>query len=87
MLDHVGETIRARARVVRQVRALSAEGKLSAVVLFSLPFAVGLLVASSNPDYMDRLFDSTGGHIMLLGAGVLLVLGGLWLRKIVKPEF
>lgn len=87
VLDRVGETIRARTRVVRQVRALSAEGKISAVVLFSMPFAVGIFISLSTPDYISVLFDSTGGNLMLALAAGLLVAGGLWLRRIVRPEF
>ncbi len=87
VLDHVGETIRARTRIVRQVRALAAEGKISAIVLFALPFAVGILIASSNPDYTNRLFTTTAGKIMLAGAAALMITGGLWLRRLVRPEF
>lgn len=87
VLDHVGDTIRARTRIVRQVRALSAEGKISALVLFALPFAVGAVVSVSNPDYIKGLFDTVSGNLMLAFAAGLLVAGGLWLRKIVRPEF
>jgi tight adherence protein B len=87
VLDHVAETIRARTRIVRQVRALAAEGKISAIVLFALPIAVGILIASSNPDYTDRLFNTTAGKIMLAVAAALMVAGGLWLRRLVRPEF
>lgn len=87
VLDRVGDTIRARARARRQVQALSAEGKMSAVVLVALPFAVGALLAVTNPDYVGELFTATAGQIMLVAAGVLLVLGGLWLRRIIRPEF
>lgn len=87
VLDHVGETIRSRTRIARQVRALSAEGKISALVLGILPFVLLIMVSISSPDYVSELFDTTAGNVMLLGAGVLLVTGGLWLRKIVKPEF
>jgi tight adherence protein B len=87
VLDHVGETIRARIRIHRQVSALSAEGKISAIVLLILPFGVGLFVAISSPDYISALFDTTAGNNMLLVSLALLVVGGLWLRKIVRPEF
>jgi tight adherence protein B len=87
VLDHVGETIRARTRIARQVRALSAEGKISAIVLGALPFALLIMVSISSPEYIDDLFDTTAGNVMLGVAGVLLVVGGLWLRKIVRPEF
>ena len=70
VLDRVGETIRARTRIVRQVHALSAEGRISAVVLMSMPFAVGLFISISTPDYMNVLFTSTSGQLMLAGAAV-----------------
>ena len=87
VLDHVGETIRARTRIARQVRALSAEGKISAIVLSALPFALLIMVSISSPDYISDLFDTTAGNIMLVVAGALIAVGGLWLRKIVRPEF
>jgi tight adherence protein B len=87
VLDHVGETIRARTRLARLVRSLSAEGRMSAIVLCSLPFAIGAFIGVTNPDYLEPLFDTTSGKVMLLVAGGLLLAGGLWLRKIVKPEF
>lgn len=87
VLDRVGDTIRARVRARRQVRALSAEGRMSAAVLLALPFGVGAILAGSNPEYIGELFSATAGQIMLAVAGVLLVLGGLWLRRIIRPEF
>lgn len=87
VLDHVGETIRSRIRITRQVRALSAEGKISAIVLGALPFVLLVMVSISSPDYITPLFDTTAGNIMLAAAVGLLVAGGLWLRKIVRVEF
>ncbi|HUW04021.1 MAG TPA: VWA domain-containing protein [Acidimicrobiales bacterium] len=87
VLDHIEETIRARSRIRRQVRALTAEGRLSAIVLLSLPFGIGLIIWISNPDYIKPLFTDTIGRIML-GVGLLLILvGSLWLKKLVEPEF
>ena len=83
----MGETIRSRTRIARQVRALSAEGKISALVLGILPFVLLIMVSISSPDYISELFDTTAGNLMLLGAGALIAVGGLWLRKIVRPEF
>lgn len=84
VLDNVGATIRDRNRVRRQVKALSAEGRLSAGVLFVLPFGVGGVIAITNPDYFGLLAARPGGRIMLGVAGSLMCLGGVWLRKLVR---
>lgn len=87
ILDQVGETIRDRNRVRRQVKALSAEGRLSAVILFVLPFVMAGVIRTTNPEYFGELTGTSAGKIMLgLGAS-LMVAGGIWLRNIVKLEF
>ena len=87
IIEQVGETIRARTRIKRQVDALTAEGKISALVLFVLPFGLFGFIFSSNPDYIKPMFSSGIGQAMLGAAGVMLACGGLWLKKLVNPEF
>jgi tight adherence protein B len=87
IIEQVGETIRARTRIKRQVDALTAEGKISALVLFVLPFGLFGFIFSSNPDYIKPMFSSGLGQAMLGAAGVMLTCGGLWLKKLVNPEF
>lgn len=87
IIDQVGETIRARTRIKRQVDALTAEGKISALVLFVLPFGLFGFIFSSNPDYIKPMFSSGMGQVMLGAAGLMLTCGGLWLKKLVNPEF
>ena len=87
ILDQVGETIRARNRLKRQVSALTAEGRISAMVLGFLPIGMGLILYSSNPDYMEPLFSRTIGLIMLGVAVTLLVAGALWLKKLIDVEY
>jgi tight adherence protein B len=87
ILDQVGETIRARNRLKRQVAALTAEGRISAMVLGFLPIGMGLILFSSNPDYMKPLFSRTIGLIMLGVAVSLLVAGALWLKKLIDVEY
>ena len=86
ILDQVGDTIRARTKIRRQINALAAEGKISALVLFSLPPGLVFFIAMSNPDYIAPLFDTTTGHFILGAAAVMMGAGGLWLRKLVNPE-
>lgn len=87
IIEQVGETIRARVRIKRQVDALTAEGKISALVLFCLPFGLAFFIFSSNPDYIEPLVSTGTGYVMLGAAGTMLTIGGLWLRKLVNPEF
>lgn len=87
ILEQVGETIRARVRIKRQVDALTAEGKISALVLFVLPFGLAGFIFMSNPDYIAPLTSSGVGYVMIGTALTMLAIGGLWLRKLVNPEF
>lgn len=87
IIEQVGETIRARVRIKRQVDALTAEGKISALVLFCLPFGLSFFIFSSNPSYIEPLVSTGPGYVLLGAAGTMLTIGGLWLRKLVNPEF
>lgn len=86
-LDQVGETIRERGQIKRQVQALAAEGKLSAIVLMVLPFGVGGFIWLTNPGYLHQFTESLFGYAMLVIAAILLVVGGLWLRKATTIKF
>ncbi len=87
VLDNVGGTIRERNQLRRQVTALSAEGRLSALILFVLPFGVGGIVRLTNPGYLGELTKSTLGAIMLGFAAVAMLGGGIWIKKIVNVRF
>jgi tight adherence protein B len=87
VLDAVGNTIRERNAIRRQVKALSAEGKLSAIVLMALPFGVTGFLSITNPEYLAKFTESIVGYGMLAGAAVMLLVGGLWLKKTVAITF
>nr|WP_204261325.1 type II secretion system F family protein [Blastococcus saxobsidens] len=87
VLDAVGNTIRERNAIRRQVKALSAEGKLSAIVLMALPFGVTGFLSVSNPEYLAKFTESLVGYGLLGGAGLMLLVGGLWLKKTVAITF
>jgi tight adherence protein B len=87
VLDHVGETIRDRNQVRGQVRALSAEGRVSALVLMALPICMFIGLVLFNPLYA-KVFTTTVIGFAMLGAAVLLLsVGGLWLSRIIKPKY
>jgi tight adherence protein B len=87
VLDTVGHTIRERNAIRRQVKALAAEGKLSAVVLMVLPFGVIGFLSLTNPAYLAKFTQSLAGWAMLAVAAVMMVIGGLWLKKTVAIRF
>jgi tight adherence protein B len=87
VLDTVGFTIRERNQIRRQVRALSAEGRLSAWVLFLLPFIVALAMSLLNPDYLAVLTTEPIGWLLIGGGLILMGIGGVWLRKVVQVKF
>ena len=86
VLDTVATTVRDRADIRRQVKTLSAEGKLSAYVLLALPIAIAGMVRMSNPTYIGELTHGVG--LWLAGIGlVLMTIGGFWLFSLCKIEF
>jgi tight adherence protein B len=86
ILDNVSDTLRERATMRRQIKVLTAEGRLSAWVLALLPIAIALYMFAVNPDYIALLFTTQIGLFMLGTAVILLVLGIFWMRKIVDID-
>ena len=86
VLTTAARTLLERNRLRRDVKAMTAEGRISAIVLSSLPFLMLGFLFTANREYLDPLFDSTLGKAMLVGAGVLMLAGVAWLRKIVDIE-
>ena len=86
ILETIGDTIRERERIRRQIRALTAEGRLSGWVLGILPFAFAAFLLLQSPDYLEPLFTTTLGWMMIGGAVFLMIVGAFWMRKIVRIE-
>ncbi|MCC5953355.1 MAG: type II secretion system F family protein [Acidimicrobiia bacterium] len=86
LLLTVADTMVARERLRRDVAALTAEGRVSAVVLGILPLGLGLVMFTLNPNYTSVLITTTMGLVMLIGAGVMMLVGFLWMRKIIQIE-
>jgi tight adherence protein B len=84
LLDNIAGIVRARLKLMGEVRTLSAEGKMSAWILGLLPFCVGALINIVNPTFMDVLWTDPIGLRMVGGALVLMALGVWWMRKIIQ---
>jgi tight adherence protein B len=86
LLDTVADTMIQRERLRREVRALTAEGRISALILGLLPVGLGLVMWSMNPEYMRPLFHDGFGQALLIGAGLLAVVGFYWMKKTIEIE-
>ena len=86
LLDTVADTMTQRERLRRDIKSLTAEGRISAIVLGILPFGIGAAIMVLNPGYMDSLWDETLGLVMLGGAFGLMLLGFWWMYRIIDIE-
>jgi tight adherence protein B len=86
LLLTVADTMIERERLRRDIAALTAEGKLSAMILGLLPVGLGAFMWLSNPDYMGPLGSTTLGHVLLGVATVSLLIGFAWMKKIIDIE-
>ncbi len=87
VLDNLASVIRERFKVKRQVRVMSAHGRITGWVLGGLPIAVGLILFTISPDHMRVLVDDPLGVYMVVAAVILEVVGMLAIRKIVNVEY
>ncbi|CAA9357793.1 MAG: Flp pilus assembly protein TadB [uncultured Nocardioidaceae bacterium] len=86
LLNKVADTIREREYLQRQVKTLSAEGRLSVWILGGLPPAFTAYLALANPSYVQPMFTTPLGWVMVVVMTVLLVGGVFWMKKVVKVE-
>jgi tight adherence protein B len=84
ILTNISQIIRARLKLLAQVRVLSAEGRMSAWILGLLPFSVGGMMLLLNPEYISVLWTDPAGIKLLYYAGVMIVVGVIWLRKTIR---
>ncbi|AUI49660.1 type II secretion system protein F [Arthrobacter crystallopoietes] len=87
VLDQVSGTIRERTEIKGQIKALAAEGKMSAYILMALPIGIVTLLSVVNPAYIGVLFTEPLGWLLIGVSIVLMIIGALWLRKIIDLKF
>jgi tight adherence protein B len=87
VLDNLASVIRERFKVKRQVRVISAHGRITGWVLACLPPCVAIAAFVISPTHIQTLTGDPLGIQMLIGAGVMQVLGTLVIRKIVDIEY
>ena len=86
VLKNTVDTMRERAQTRRHVRAISAEGRLSGVIIVGLPIVLGAWLTWSKPEYMSPLFTTPVGLMLVAGGALLIIIGAFWIRALVKVE-
>ena len=86
LLSTVAETMIARERLRREVRALTAEGRISAIVLALLPIGLGVVMYGINREYMNVLLHDGFGQVLLIGAALLGLVGFYWMKKTIEID-
>ncbi|WP_099353982.1 type II secretion system F family protein [Fredinandcohnia onubensis] len=86
LLETMQETIIDRSRVQDEVKTLTAQGKMSSVIITLLPPALALYLTLVNPEYFNMLFSHPLGWGMLIVGGINMILGWLFINKIVHIE-
>ncbi len=84
ILGNISTIIRDRLKLLGKIRVLSAEGRLSAWILGLLPFATGFIIYLINPTFIGVLWTDSIGQRFIAGAVVMMLVGLVWMRKIIR---
>ena len=84
LLSNISALIRARMKLLGAVRVLSAEGRLSAIILTVLPFALAAVINLVNPKFLSVLWTDPAGLKVSSGALLMMLLGIFWMWRIIK---
>lgn len=86
VVDRVAQTIRDRTEIREKVHAFASEGRFSSYILMSLPVFVGVMYSFISPGYLDPLFATGVGRLMLGCSAVMYVVSYFWMRAIVQVK-
>lgn len=87
VLDNLSSVIRSRFKVKRQVRVISAHGRMTGLVLFAVPPVLALVLFAINPDHWRTLVGDPLGIQLIFTALFLQITGGLIIRKLIRIEY
>jgi tight adherence protein B len=87
VMDIIADTTRERDRVMNQIKALTAEGRLSAYILIALPILLGLMLSVINKGYIGVLFTTKMGLVLIVIAAILMIVGIFWIMRIVRIKY
>lgn len=86
IMDTIAQTVRDRQAVARMVKTITAQGRISGIVVGVLPIVLLVAISMINPDYMNPLFKTDLGRIILIICAAMEILGFLIIMKIVDVK-
>jgi tight adherence protein B len=86
-LGNLSTVLRARKMLREKIKALSAEAKMSAMIIGAMPFVVAGMLAAIRPQYVSLLVTTDSGRVVLLVCAVSMLLGILTMRKMINFKF
>ncbi len=86
ILDNIAHTIRERIRIMGEIRTITAQQRLSGIILAVLPVILGFIMYFLNPQYISRMWQDICGLLMLFTGGLMIFLGYLVIRRITNIE-
>jgi tight adherence protein B len=86
IFERISQVIRSRFRFGRKVRTLSAEGRLSAWILGLVPIVLFGVIWITTPEYLPPMLAHPLGRKLIMFAGLMLIVGVLWMRKIIRID-
>ncbi len=86
ILDTISDTIQDRIRMRREVKTLTAQGRMSGWVLAALPFGLGAFISVINPSYIEPLFTERIGQMAIAFAVIFVILGFIVIQRIVDID-
>lgn len=86
MLETIADTIRERAKVIGEMKALTAEARISGLVLVILPVALAIILYEMRPEYMSMMLDDPIGPSLIWTAVALQAVGVLIMRRMLTLD-
>jgi tight adherence protein B len=86
ILDNISETIRERQKIQNELKTLTAQGRLSGIIVMLIPFSLGITLYFLNKEYIMLLFTTPSGLIMITIAFINQILGLIMIRKIINID-
>lgn len=87
VLDRIQATLRERVRIAGEVRALTAQGRLSGLIVGALPLGLGVIMWLLDPAFLTPLATTSFGHILMVAAAILEGLGAYAISRVVRVDF
>ena len=87
ILDNISETIRDRIRIQGEIKTLTAQGRISGLVIGCLPFIIVVILMLMNPKFLEPLFQSSMGIMLIIWGLVSEVIGIIFIRKITAIDY